>query len=1135
MRGSFRFGATWTACVAVLVLAGCGGGGGGSSDPGTDAADVHQPDPGGEPDVTDVPDPGTDPGTDTSDVGVDTFTPLCTPATVEDDCATECAAADQCHECRCNVAIAGGTCEVVPKPDETACDDSEACTVGEQCMSGVCGGGRAICDCAETADCAGFEDDDLCNGTLVCDLENFPYACVIDPDTVVACDDGEDTFCAENRCDPQTGVCGMVGVNEDVICEDGDLCTIETRCVAGECAVIEALDCDDGNPCTDDSCDSELGCIRVANSAPCEDGNPCTVDDICIARQCIGGSPRNCDDGLFCNGVETCDPTQGCVAGVAPICDDGIACTLDSCDDALGCLHEWDPGAVEGPYLALSCTNGLDDDCDGLTDGDDPECAFRLDAVDPSNGPYTGGTVVILSGGSLDLVLAVRVDGVLVDFERLSDDELRVVMPAHAEGDVDLSIHAEAVAYTLPNAFRYTGLAELEGVFALEGPADPHEMVQGETSPVYAATAFVEDVTDVAEPDPQVIRAQIGYGLHGTNPAVDPSWRWEDAPWAGTDGTRFRFETDLTPAVGGYYEVAARFSMNQGFSFLYADLDGADNGVASETMPDLTVWGVPRPGEVVINELMWPGSEEDVNDEWIELRNMTQAPIWLHGWRISGAGYPQGADFVFDAPERVVNNLLLEPHGYFLLAQFPTAGSSVRVPVDVVAQATGGALRLMRLTDTVTPWTYNLIDGEGTVLDTAVFTGRVGLNGFANPLRQSSSMERGKLPGDGSLDASWHTAFVADGWDSDPRQDGNRGTPRGPNSDMPQCLLDAECEDLWPDLEIGECEALVCAVGIGRCATVRLDDGTPCSNGVFCTDGETCTAGTCGGGAPRDCADSGLQADCTVDWCDEDARECVHEWAEDAFEGPGGHGTCSDGIDNDCDGLTDGADPQCGLFLYSADPVAVPMDGGWQLAVTGANLDLVTVVALGDQIADFRDVTATTMTVIVPVMPAPGDYVLSAGDGVVRAELEATIRVFGPADDVAAGIVSPTGPMQVYPGQTTPVIRARVFVEGITNADPPVDPSLLIAEIGIGPDPSDPFADREWTWLPATQVACEGCEDHFQYEAVLVAGAPGQYLVVYRFSADDGYTFQYAHIGPPTYDPFQLAQALTLFVEEVGP
>ena len=37
-----------------------------------------------------------------------------------------------------------------------------------------------------------------------------------------------------------------------------------------------------------------------------------------------------CDDGLFCNGVESCDPDAGvCVAGEAQPCDDDDECTIE--------------------------------------------------------------------------------------------------------------------------------------------------------------------------------------------------------------------------------------------------------------------------------------------------------------------------------------------------------------------------------------------------------------------------------------------------------------------------------------------------------------------------------------------------------------------------------------------------------------------------------------------------------------------------------------------------------------------------------------------------------------------------------------------------------------------------------------
>jgi hypothetical protein len=48
-----------------------------------------------------------------------------------------------------------------------------------------------------------------------------------------------------------------------------------------------------------------------------------------------------CDDGLFCNGKESCDTnSHKCKAGTAPSCDDSVACTIDICDDDAGkCDH----------------------------------------------------------------------------------------------------------------------------------------------------------------------------------------------------------------------------------------------------------------------------------------------------------------------------------------------------------------------------------------------------------------------------------------------------------------------------------------------------------------------------------------------------------------------------------------------------------------------------------------------------------------------------------------------------------------------------------------------------------------------------------------------------------------------------
>ncbi|MEZ4408034.1 MAG: MopE-related protein [Polyangiales bacterium] len=49
-----------------------------------------------------------------------------------------------------------------------------------------------------------------------------------------------------------------------------------------------------------------------------------------------------CDDNVFCNGVESCVAGR-CVAGSPPVCDDGVSCTRDRCDEARrACVAEAD-------------------------------------------------------------------------------------------------------------------------------------------------------------------------------------------------------------------------------------------------------------------------------------------------------------------------------------------------------------------------------------------------------------------------------------------------------------------------------------------------------------------------------------------------------------------------------------------------------------------------------------------------------------------------------------------------------------------------------------------------------------------------------------------------------------------------
>jgi len=154
-------------------------------------------------------------------------------------------------------------------------------------------------------------------------------------------------------------LCGCASGTKD---EDGDVPTMDSG--PSGCAGDTA--CNDGIACTVDSCDTAAGtCSQSPSDALCEPSEMCDLERGCVLRPpCEADS--DCDDGLFCNGVETCDPATGCQSGEPPACDDSLGCTVDTCD----------PAAAEGNGACVStpddaaCSNGIV--CDGA-EACDPE------------------------------------------------------------------------------------------------------------------------------------------------------------------------------------------------------------------------------------------------------------------------------------------------------------------------------------------------------------------------------------------------------------------------------------------------------------------------------------------------------------------------------------------------------------------------------------------------------------------------------------------------------------------------------------------------------------------------------------------------------------------------------------------
>jgi len=312
--------------------------------------------------------------------------------------------------------------------NQADCDDADPCTVGDECVDGGCKGISVACECQTDEECQVLGDNDLCNGTLVCDKSKWPYHCITDPATVVQCppSEGKDAFCYKLACEGEVGICVAFPDHEGFACSDGNACSLGDTCKQSVCMGPDLANCNDGNPCTQDSCDPAVGCVNTPNSLPCEDGNACTTGDVCLDGACKSTDAADCDDGNLCTD-DSCDPLTGCkhahnalecndgnlcttgdqcIAGACAadgilVCDDANPCTDDSCNPAVGCVHDANSVACSDgdkctvgdvcdagqckPGPALPCDDGnvcTNDSCDPLTGCKHAANALECDDLD---------------------------------------------------------------------------------------------------------------------------------------------------------------------------------------------------------------------------------------------------------------------------------------------------------------------------------------------------------------------------------------------------------------------------------------------------------------------------------------------------------------------------------------------------------------------------------------------------------------------------------------------------------------------------------------------------------------------------------------------------------------------------------
>jgi len=287
-------------------------------------------------------------------------------------CNTDCSGA--CMACDLPGSL--GQCRAAP--DGYECPDSNPCDGTETCQNGVCTESPDLdCDdnnacttdtcnpstgCVHTmaADGTSCSDNNICNGLEFC---QSGYCA---PGTNLICDDGD--ACTIDTCHPVSG-CQYAQAPDGTNCPDSNRCNGDETCQSGVCVDGPDLNCDDNNVCTSDSCNPMTGCIHspAQEGLSCSDNNVCNGLETCQGGICRSGGPLDCDDGDDCT-FESCHPIDGCqytpapdgtacgdnkdctgsnscqngvcVPGSGAVCDDGNACTSDQCIPGTGCVYD---------------------------------------------------------------------------------------------------------------------------------------------------------------------------------------------------------------------------------------------------------------------------------------------------------------------------------------------------------------------------------------------------------------------------------------------------------------------------------------------------------------------------------------------------------------------------------------------------------------------------------------------------------------------------------------------------------------------------------------------------------------------------------------------------------------------------
>jgi len=355
---------------------------------------------------------GNDPQGSACDDGIFCNGPdFCSGGSCSVHAGNPCPGADGDSNCAESCNEASDTC-TAPDPNLSACSDGLFCNGADSCAAGVCSGhagnpcpgadGDANCSetCNESADTCSAADPDAsaCNDGLFCNgadscVSGFCNAHAGDP---CPGPDG-DSSCLES-CNETADACSAADPNTSA-CNDGLFCNGTDTCQSGACSQHA------GNPC--DGADGDIDCTETCseandncnapdpNGSACNDalfcngtdkcnagvctsfsGNPCVGADgdgncseSCneATDMCTGPDPNGsaCNDGLFCNGADTC-LSGGCAGHAGSPCPgaDGDSACSESCNEQADNCAAADPDG--SPCIDAEFCNGSDT-CSGGT------------------------------------------------------------------------------------------------------------------------------------------------------------------------------------------------------------------------------------------------------------------------------------------------------------------------------------------------------------------------------------------------------------------------------------------------------------------------------------------------------------------------------------------------------------------------------------------------------------------------------------------------------------------------------------------------------------------------------------------------------------------------------------------------